>query len=141
MRSWILAFVATAAVMMTSNAAQAAVDGQIFDIRVTSTVSGTFTGELLFYTGGVWTLDVDSSSEGGSGDYTQTGTFITVITATGDNGDDYVGTFAAVAIDPKQLPGILGAIARANDTPATIEGRGFGNAGDIFRFSGTEIVP
>jgi hypothetical protein len=141
MRSWMLAFVGAAAVMMTSNAAQAAVEDQVFDIQVTSTVSGVFTGELSFHALGVWTLDVDGSSEGGSGDYTQSGTFITIVSASGDNGDDYVGTFAAVAIDPKQLPGILGAIARAQGTPATIEGRGFGNAGDLFRFSGTEIVP
>jgi hypothetical protein len=126
---------------MTTGTAQAAVEGQAFDIDVTSTVSGDFSGELSFFALGIWTLDVDGSSEGGSGDYTQSGTFITVVSATGDNGDDYVGSFVAVAVDPKQLPGVLGAIARNNNTPATISGRGLGNAGDRFSFSGTEILP
>ncbi|MDZ4689397.1 MAG: hypothetical protein SH850_30340 [Planctomycetaceae bacterium] len=140
MRSWILALTCATA-MMTNSAAQAAVEGQTFDVSVMSTVSGRFTGVLDFLAQGVWTLDVDDSSEGGIGDYTQSGAFMTMITATGDNGDDYVGSFTAVATDPKQLPGLLGAIARRNNMPATISGSGFGNAGDLFRFSGTEILP
>jgi hypothetical protein len=141
MRNWILALACASAVMMAGNSAQAAVNGQDFQVNVTSTVSGNFSGVLSFFGQDVWTLDVDNSKDEGSGHYTQSGSFITVISATGNDGDDYVGTFTAVAIDPKQLPGLLGAAARRNNTPATIEGRGFGNAGDVFRFNGTEILP
>lgn len=141
MRTGFWAVTCAALLAMTAETARADVNGLTFDITVTSTVSGQFTGVLSFFDDLTWTLDVDDSAEGGDGTYTQTGTSITTINAVGDNGADYVGTFKATVDDPKQLPGLRGLIHRFRNTPATITGTGFGNAGDVFKFSGTEILP
>jgi hypothetical protein len=139
MRTGILAFVCATLVLATSNVAQADVDGQRFQIQVTSSVSGSFDGVLSFFADGSFTFV--ASGDGGFGSYTQTGTSTTTVNATIEDGDQYFGTFRATAEDPKQQPGLRGLLARFRNTPATITGQGFGNAGDVFRFSGTEILP
>jgi hypothetical protein len=141
MRTGFWAVTCAALLAMSAGTARADVDGLVFDITVTSTVSGQFTGVLSFFAAGDWTLDVDDSAEEGSGTYTQAGTSTTTVTATGTNGDDYVGAFRATVDDPKQLPGLRGLLHRFRGTPATISGTGIGNAGDVFTFSGTEILP
>jgi hypothetical protein len=142
MRTGLLAVACAAIMTMSSGVARAEVDGLTFDITVVSTVSGQFTGVLSFFDDATWTLDVDGSAEGGSGTYTQaTSTSITAVNAVGDNGAGYVGTFKATVDDPKQLPGLRGLFHRFRNTPATITGTGFGNAGDVFKFNGTEILP
>ncbi|HUQ70211.1 MAG TPA: hypothetical protein VM165_11840 [Planctomycetaceae bacterium] len=141
MRTWILALACAALVPAMSGVARADVDGQLFDITVTSTVSGTFSGVLEFFGDGTFHLDVDDSAEEGFGTYTQSGTANTTVNAVIEDGKQYVGTYSAIANDPKQQGGIRGFLARRNNTPATINGQGFGNAGDVFRFSGTEILP
>jgi hypothetical protein len=141
MRTGFWAVTCAALLAMTAGTARADVDGLTFDITVTSTVSGQFTGVLYFYDDLTWALDVDDSGEGGDGTFTEAGTSITTVTAVGDNGAGYVGTFKATVDDPKQLPGLRGLFHRFRNTPATISGTGFGNAGDVFKFSGTEILP
>lgn len=117
---------------------RADVTGQAFNILVDSTYSGQFEAELVFDTASTFELFVPSD-DGGAGTYTQSGAAFTVVRGEGTNGDDYVGSFIAVSYDPKQLPGVLGAIARRNGTPATISGRGLGNYGDTFTFEGEEL--
>jgi hypothetical protein len=140
MRTWILALTCAAVLPALGGVALADVDGQRFNIRVTSTVSGTFDGVLEFYSDGTFAFFPESGNDG-SGSYTQTGTADTSVNAVGDDGAQYMGAFTATANDPKQLPGLRGFLARRRNTAATITGQGFGNAGDIFRFSGTEILP
>ncbi|HUQ71467.1 MAG TPA: hypothetical protein VM165_18205, partial [Planctomycetaceae bacterium] len=65
MRTWFLALVGAALVPTMSSVAQADVDGQRFQIRVTSSVSGTFEGVLEFFSDGTFELDVDGSSDHG----------------------------------------------------------------------------
>lgn len=117
---------------------RAEVTGQAFDILVDSSYSGPFEAELFFDTASTFQLFVPAD-DGGDGTYTQSGAAITVIRGEGTNGDDYFGSFVAVSYDPKQLPGVLGAIARRNNTPATISGRGVGNYDDTFTFEGEEV--
>jgi len=108
--------------------------------RNSSSVSGVFSGVLQFNANGSYTLtgpDLDFF-----GTYTQAdSTSLTTVEGIIEDGDDYFGTFGATADDPKQLPGLRGLLNRLRNTPATIEGTGFGNAGDVFKFSGTEILP
>lgn len=140
MRTWILALACAALVPAMSSVARADVDGQLFDITVTSSVSGTFHGVLEFFADGSFTFLADSG-DGGFGTFTQSGTSTTSVSAAIEDDDEYEGVFTATASDPKQLPGIRGFLARFNNTPATISGQGFGNADDVFLFSGTEILP
>ena len=110
-----LGLVCAAVVALSAGVAQADVGGQVFDVDVDSTVSGQFPAELSFSLVGTFTLDAPGG-EGGAGVYTQSGAAITFVSATGTNGEGYVGSFVAIATDAKQLPGLLGAIARANRT-------------------------
>ena len=121
----------------TAGESRAAVQGQTFEITVTSTVSGQFDGVLGFHTLALFSFDPDTGASA-SGTYTQSGSAITIISARGTNRMGYIGQFLAISYDPKQLPGILGASARNKGTPAAIQGRGFGNTGDTFTFSGEE---
>jgi len=135
-----MALACAALVPAMSGVARADVDGQIFNVKVTSTVSGTFDGELEFFANGTWALYVDDAPDG-SGPYTQTGNGTTEVSGRGTNGAGYIGKFTATAKDPKQQGGIQGVLAKLLKRPSKITGSGFGNAGDIFRFTGTEIVP
>lgn len=138
MRNWYLAGVCGLMVATMSGIAEAGVDGQSFSVSVSSTVSGNFDGLLSFDSTNF--LFVAESLEGGIGTYTQVGAALTFLSAEGDNGAGYMGEFVAVAFDPKQLPGLLGAIARNQEIPSQIYGRGEGNVGDTFTFSGEEVL-
>jgi hypothetical protein len=141
MRTWILALACLVLVPATSDIAQASVDGQRFQITVTSSVSGVFSGVLQFNANGSFTLTVPDDDDF-FGTYSQVdSTSLTSVEGILEDSDEYFGTFGATADDPKQLPGLRGLLNRLRNTPATIEGSGFGNAGDVFKFTGTEILP
>jgi hypothetical protein len=141
MRNGFLAAACAAIMVMCSGAAQASVSGLLFQVDVSSTVNGDFSGELAFTPGGEWNLDVDGDLLDVDGTYKQSGSIITVIRASGPVQGQDQGSFIAIAIDLKQAPGTLGALARRNNVPATITGSGTGvDADSSYTFSGTQIL-
>uniref|UniRef100_A0A7C2NTM6 PEP-CTERM sorting domain-containing protein n=1 Tax=Schlesneria paludicola TaxID=360056 RepID=A0A7C2NTM6_9PLAN len=126
----------------------ATVGGQTYIIDVQASASGDIKARMEFVDGpgpgdaGDVGIDIEDA-----GDYTGIystapgSTVVTNYSVTAVAPDDgFFTSFSGTAVDLKQSMGLIGTIANALDLPGITLGFGFSTSGDLFFFTGEELL-
>jgi hypothetical protein len=141
------AILAVAAVLVVGSAnAFASVGGQTYIIDITASSSGEIKARMEFVDGpgpgdsGEVGIDIENA-EDYTGTYAAGGTVVTSYNVTAvAPADEFFSAFSGVAIDLKQAGGLIGALANFLELPGQTVGGGFSTSGDLFIFTGEELL-
>jgi hypothetical protein len=139
-----------AALVLVAGAANAfaTVGGQTYIIDVKASSAGEVKARVQFIDDGLGpgdagTVGIDIEDAGDySGQYNANiGTVVTSYSVTAVAPDDgFFTQFSGVAIDLKQSGGIIGTLANALGIPGTTLGTGFSTSGNLFFYTGEELL-